>query len=296
VSVDVHVLNVGAGASTLVEHANGHVTMVDVNDGGDQRSYEEGPGDWPLVDPISWCRDALGESVFRFILSHPDADHMAGLRRILLDEELDVMNFWDIPHKRTRTENDCRTEEAWHDWLAYQGLRRDLDVNGVAWPKLVRPLREEDGQFWTGDGIEVLSPTPKLVAEADAVDVYNNASYVLRIRHRTSSVLIASDVEEKAWRDMIADGVRLRANVLIASHHGRKSGYLREAVDLIRPEVVVVSSAKLKREHDGIPLYRQHTSHVYSTRTSGNLTITMWDDGDLDVYGGSGRRLLRLSD
>jgi competence protein ComEC len=293
---DVHVLNVGAGSCTVVEHPSGHVTMVDVNDGGDQRSYETERSDKPLTDPIAWCKTNAPSGLFRFILSHPDADHMAGLRRMLGDDAFVITNFWDLQHTRTRTEGDCRTEAAWHDWALYVAMREDLDLDGVTWPKRIYPMRGDSSDFWNQDSIEVLSPTQELVASANKADVYNDASYVLRFRHGTSSVLLASDIEEPAWRDIIDAGVPLRSNVLIASHHGRKSGFSADAMDLIRPEVVIVSTAKLPAEHDGISLYKSRCDRVLSTRVDGDTSISMYDDGTLAVYDSENKALAVFND
>jgi beta-lactamase superfamily II metal-dependent hydrolase len=144
--------------------------------------------------------------------------------------------------------------------------------------------------------IEILSPTRELVAQADKADTYNDASYVLRFTHKTSRVLLASDVEEPAWQDMIEAGVSLRANVLIASHHGRKSGFSEDAMKLIRPEIVIVSTARLAPKDDAIDDYKRHSDHVFSTRVDGDLLVRMWNDGDLDVYDAFGNRLVRLVD
>jgi competence protein ComEC len=292
----VFVLNVGAGSTTVVRSPSGNVSVIDLNDGQEQRSYEADPSAKPLTDPIAWCRDNVGSDIFRFILSHPDADHMAGLRRVLLKDGVSVTNFWDLPHKRTRTEDDCRTEKAWHDWALYEAFRNEMSVDGITWPKRLSPMRGETNNYWTGDQIEVLSPTADLVSSGDKADEYNDASYVLRITHATTRVLIAGDVEEPAWNDMIAAGVPLRANVLIASHHGRKSGFSEEAMALVKPEVVIVSTAKLPPEHDALSDYERHAKRVFSTRSDGDIGMTLYDDGALEITDGEGKQLARLTD
>lgn len=294
---EVTVLNVGAGSCTVVEHPTGHLTMVDVNDGGDQRSYESTPTERPLTDPISWFTARHGKSLFRFVLSHPDRDHMAGLRRVLVTGDLSADNFWDLPHKRTRKEDDFPNQAAWHDWLFYEALRNKVSVPNVTWPTVVLPMRGDARDFWRQDSVEVLSPTPDQVAAGDKADNYNDASYVLRFRHGpTSSVLLASDVEEPAWNNMLDAGVELRANVLIASHHGRKSGFSELAMDAIRPEVVIVSTAKLKAEHDGISLYKARCKNVLSTRVDGDVAIRMYDDGAILVFDQESKVLVHLYD
>jgi competence protein ComEC len=207
---DVHIFNVGAGSCTVVKSPSGHVSMVDVNDGGDQRSYETERSQRQLTDPIDWCRRTYGTDLFRFILSHPDADHMAGLRRILSGVEMSATNFWDLPHHRARTEADCKTEDAWGDWAVYEVMRGGHTLEGVTWPTTLGPLRGDVRDFWREDSFEILSPTAELVSAGDESDSYNDASYVIRIRHATSSVLIAGDIEEPAWKDMIEAGVGLR--------------------------------------------------------------------------------------
>ncbi len=301
---DVHILNVGAGSCTVIESPSGRVSMIDVNDGGELRSYEKRSlaeiyfgtrhlaAD--LVDPVIWVQDRFGSDLWRFILSHPDADHMSGIRRILRDGELRPSNFWDLPHLRRRGRNySFRTEGARQDWLAYQAFR---EAGGTATTKLIHPLAQATGQFWTDDNIEILGPTARLVDDADDKDIYNDASYVMRVRHATSSILIPGDVEGPGWDDMLDRGINLRANVLVASHHGRKTGYSERAMASIRPEIVIASAANIPEKEDGLPFYRKHTRHVYSTREVGTVTIRMHDSGNVQLFDASGSLLVALHD
>src|SRR5713226_8372778 len=97
---DVHVLNVGRGSCTVIHSPSGRATMIDINDGGKLRpeEYEAikkrsslllfaealiAKEEKLLDDPVDWFKSHIGTSMFRFILSHPDKDHMAGIRRLL---------------------------------------------------------------------------------------------------------------------------------------------------------------------------------------------------------------------
>lgn len=282
---EVNVLNVGAGSCTIVRHAHSnHITMVDINDGGDQRAYESSQSEQPLTDPIEWCQTHYGKSLFRFILSHPDADHMAGMRRVLVTDGFDITNFWDLPHTRRRGEAEFQTHEAWLDWAAYQTMRSGSALDGVTWPKVISPMRSDSRDFWDQDSIQICSPTPDLVAAGDRADTYNDASYVLRFRHGGSSVLLASDVEDTAWNDMLQAGVLAHVKVLIASHHGRKSGFSAEAMDVLQPEIVIVSTAKLSPEHDGISEYKRRCAQVLSTRVDGDISVCLYDDDSVLAF------------
>ncbi len=296
---DVNILNVGAGSCAVIESPSGRNSMVDINDGSDireaatlsavDRLLREGAikqMQARLSDPIAWCRENGIHDLWRFVLSHPDADHMAGIRRVL-SGELPTQNFWDIPHQRVRSSrSEFKTDGAYEDWLKYQTLRDGRLPNA---PSLLNPLRGDANHFWVDDDIEILSPTLPLVRDCDKADCYNDASYVLRINHGRSSVLLPGDVESKAWNDMIDAGFDLSANVLVASHHGRKSGYSVDAMRAIDPTVVIISTGNLDPAHNAEAEYRKWTPYVYSTRKLGTMWVRMYDSGAFDIFNHDGK-------
>jgi len=296
---DVNILNVGRGSCAVVESPSGRVSMIDINDGGELR---EAAGMSPaarflegalisslkrkLDDSIDFCKRNGISELWRFILSHPDADHMAGIRRIL-SGEMPAAVFWDIPHERVRRDRrEFKNDSEYADWQLYQQLRDGTLPNA---PKLLNLLRGDVNHYWVDDDIEILSPTTSLVADCDKADVYNDASYVIRVRHGQSSVLLPGDVEAKGWNDMIDAGLDLSADVLVASHHGRKSGYSEEAMRAISPTVVIISTDKLDPAHDAEDDYRKWTAEVYSTRKDGTLWARMYDDGGFDIWSQQGK-------
>jgi beta-lactamase superfamily II metal-dependent hydrolase len=312
---DVHVLNVGRGSCAVVESPSGRATMIDINDGGKLRPNEYEAIDSStsqgfvraalrtkkeqmLDDPIDWYRRHVGSAMWRFILTHPDKDHMSGIRHLLSGESgIAISNFWDYDHDRTRTEKDYPSNPAgWLDWQWYYGFHVEASWDGVAWPKRIHPLRGDVGNFWTDDSFQILSPTTTLIDDCDKTDVYNNASYVIKINHGPTNRLLApGDVEDKAWNDMIDAGVNMRADVLIASHHGRNSGFHEGALERIRPQIVIISSDEIPAEHDAIDRYRELAT-VFSTREHGTITVRMHDGGIIQVIDRDGRELTRLWD
>jgi competence protein ComEC len=311
---DVHVLNVGRGSCTVIQSPSGRATMIDINDGGKLRpdEYEAikqrsslamfaeaqiKKEEQLLDDPIDWLRANVGTSMWRFILSHPDMDHLSGIRRLFNGSSgIDLTVAWAYDHKRVRKEEDFPTEAGWLDWLWYTAFRLAYPLDGVTWPQRIHPHRGASANYWTPDNIEILSPTQPLIDGCDACDEYNDASYVLAVSHGlTSRLLIPGDAEDKAWNDMIKAGVWLRSNVLIASHHGRNSGFHEEALDLIKPEVVIISSDEIPTKEDAINEYRKR-SRVFSTREYGTLTVRMHDGGDIQILDRDGQQLERLYD
>ena len=94
---------------------------------------------------------------------------------------------------------------------------------------------------------------------------------------------------------MVEANVRLRANVLITSHHGRNTGYHDDALDLIRPEVVIISSDEIPAKEDAIKKYKKRST-VFSTREQGTLTVRMHDGGRVQILDRTGKELFSMSD
>ena len=267
----VHFLNVGHGDCTIIEHPSARLTMIDVNnaqeydkdtvsslvteaastiafqDTASVRSFSSildeassqvvARAKRELTDPIQYVKENFpGRKLWRFVLTHPDLDHMRGLKR--LHEEIGFDNFWDTNNAKIAP--SFRGDADKVDWSHYQSVRAGakLYYRGNAHFAFAR---DKDGTAG-GDSIEILSPTPDLVAGCNEAEVSNDISLVLRITHAGVGVLLPGDAEERAWDGMVAAyGKALKSRVLKASHHGRDSGFHAGAVDLIAPVVTVVS-------------------------------------------------------
>lgn len=130
-----------------------------------------------------------------------------------------------------------------------------------------------------GDGIQILSPTPELVEQANEAGNTNNLSFVLRVAYGGISIILGGDAEGEAWQSMVERyGKDLKCNVLKASHHGRDSGYHQESVKVMSPQYTIASVGK-KPETDASNKYRKYSGEVWSTRWKGNITVTIDDKG-----------------
>jgi competence protein ComEC len=73
-----------------------------------------------LTDPIEFLkRNYPGRRIWRFVLTHPDLDHMRGLKRLY--ENVGFENVWDTDH--TKPTPQYRSEADKEDWEFYQRLR-----------------------------------------------------------------------------------------------------------------------------------------------------------------------------
>jgi competence protein ComEC len=312
VTLKIHFLNVGHGDCTFLDLPSGRLMMIDINNSkslpdtdidalaenkglpiwmfkrsrymveGRYRSWEEYHRSL-LVDPADYYKaNFAGRSIFRHVQTHPDMDHMSGLHRFYWQEKIPIENFWDIAHNKELDEEDFENSGyAYEDWLVYQLLRAGRGPDEQE-HKAINNLRRNVGHYWTDDGIEVLSPTSDLIDTCNLKECYNDCSYVLKIDYVGRSVILPGDAESAAWSSMLDDlGPKaLRCDVLKASHHGRESGYHKDAVTAMSPDVVICSVGK-KPSTDASDEYASHGAQVLSTRYHGTITVTIRYDGDI---------------
>jgi competence protein ComEC len=246
----IHFLNVGHGDCTIIEHPSKNITVIDINNSQnyDAESHKElvmeqfdkmtsrgrsmlarallvGDAERraseveriELTDPIKFLKETYPRRTpFRYVQTHPDMDHMRGLKRLY--EEVGFTNFWDT--KNTKPTPKFRSDADREDWEFYQKLRAG-EVDGVYVKTFQRGEslyafgKDKDGGDG-GDRIEILSPNTALVQTCNNAKKSNDLSLVLRVSHGGASVLFPGDAEDAAWDDMIkVYGRRLTA----LAHH-----------------------------------------------------------------------------
>jgi beta-lactamase superfamily II metal-dependent hydrolase len=248
-----------------------------------------------LGDPFDFYQGRFsGKSVFRYLQTHPDMDHLGGLHRFFWQGAVPLENFWDVAHSKEQDEDGFdHSRHDYNDWLTYLALRDGRGPNDSH--TVITNTRLASGRFWTDDGIDVLSPTPELIASCDANGKFNDCSYVIRIRYAGRSIILPGDAEEQAWKSMLSelDPGWLACDILKAAHHGRKNGFYQPAVEAMNPKIVICSVGK-KPDTDASADYGRIADKVLSTRFNGTMQVTIWADGEVWVTDRDDERLATL--
>ena len=145
-------LNVGKGNCTVIKFPSEKIAIVDI----DNSKIDD--DDDILQDPIDFLdKKYSGKDIFRFILTHPDMDHMSGIDELFSKRK--VYNFWDTEHdKELDTETDDFGSYNSDDWNRYQEIRISKES-----PKALKLYRNATSECcWTQDNIQILSPSPNL--------------------------------------------------------------------------------------------------------------------------------------
>ncbi len=252
----VHFLNVKNGDCSIIQHGSGRVSVLDVNCAVAEpiklscnyKAYSESverepvPGNFGRKhypdNPIAYLNKIGVSSIFRFILTHPDMDHLDGIKDLF--ESFHVSNFWDTNNTKNCTpESFGRRADLRRHWQFYTSLRDGGDSRRRVYTS------GQSYDYFKGDGLKILAPTPALIADANRRGNWNDASYVILYKSGGKKILFCGDSEDKTWEHILKTWPLSVADVdvLIAPHHGRKSGRDYSFLNVVNPKLVIFGNA-----------------------------------------------------
>jgi beta-lactamase superfamily II metal-dependent hydrolase len=235
-------------------------------------------GEDGLTDPVAYLKKEYpNRGLFRFILTHPDMDHMSGLHE--LSQGVAISNFWDTENTKSFADSDWENSPYDRaDWDAYQRMRASANN-----PRCIRLLQDATSECcWTQDGVRILAPTAKLVQLGNEGDEpeFNHLSYVLRVSHAGRTILFGGDATVEAWDEIKATcgAAALKADIFVAPHHGSKYNVNETVFKDIAPDYVIVSVAT-GVDYDYTYYDSLAAKAVLSTKHYGTMKMTVKDDG-----------------
>jgi competence protein ComEC len=290
-----HFLNVGPGSCSVIQHASGHVTMKDICNGNAARRAAEtrtatietlmekmaAQGNFAMcrhpTQPLDYLSDNGIDTVFRFILSHPDMDHMDGLASLF--EDFTIHNYWDTGVRKQKPPFGLGSPYKEEDWDCYE------DILAGKKGGLTVLLKREGAQFELankpngGDGLHILAPNK---AQADAVDdETNDASYVVLYRSIGGKILLPGDAHDATWDHIKTNhaGAVSNCSILVAPHHGRDSDMDFGFLETVNPKLVLMGCAKSKDL--AYDKYRKYNR--ISNNQAGNVVAEI-DSTGMDIF------------
>jgi competence protein ComEC len=185
------------------------------------------------------------------VLTHPQADHMNGLRFI-------AKNF--------------RPKEFWYNGdssesQSFLALMEIIDSKGI---KKFLPKDLRGGRNISGVKTEVLHPPTDQEARPAFLQAMslNDKSLVLKLSYGGTSFLFPGDLERPGEEMVISNaGPLLESDVLLAPHHGSRYSCSRRFLEMVRPRICVISSGS--GNYAGFP----HLQTLKRLKESGCRTI-----------------------
>lgn len=201
-------LDVGQGDSILLVTPTGKQILVD------------GGPDLATLEHLGRFLPFFDRSLDLVVMTHPNLDHLAVFPEVLRRYRVDRFLFTGVAFKLPR----------------YDAILAELRESGTQ-ISLADPAMDID----MGDGVtlDIIWP-PKDFFGQEFSEV-NNTAIVLRVLHASGSILLTSDIEEKAEEAILTTGVDLRSTVLKVAHHGSKTSSSTGFLLAVRPSLAVIS-------------------------------------------------------
>jgi len=304
-----HFLNVKQGDCSIIEHASGHVSVIDVcnarlptpqtnasailleslenaikaafsgiNGNFNQKSYP--------VNPIEYLKKFGINSVFRFLVTHPDMDHLDGIKDFFA--AFPPVNYYDTDNTK-EMEWASGSPYRQEDWEFYKSLR---DSGSGSNPNRLAIYSGDEGihrrKDWNGnapgDAFFTLAPTPALVAQANqSSGDYHDASYVIMYWGAGGKIILSGDSHDATWEHIIENHEDLvkDADLLIAPHHGRDSDRSYQFLNVVNPKMTFFGNAS--SEYLAYDAWRSRGLE-FITNNQANCMVVNTQGPNLDLY------------
>ena len=125
----------------------------------------------------------------------------------------------------------------------------------------------------------------------------NNLSAITFMDYDGMRIAFTGDIEVDGWNALLRNPIFVLelsgANIFVASHHGRESGFCKEVFDHCYPDIIIMSDKEIvhdTQEHDYSTLARgiiwnggPQKRYVLSTRKDGRIRLTKTMGGPYHV-------------
>ncbi len=254
----VLLLPLAAGGPSAIPHGTVRFTLLDVGQGlaavvetqHHALVFDTGPRfserfDTGAAVVVPYLRQRGWRQLDHLIISHGDMDHIGGAESVLAAIPVHAISS-SVPDK-----------------LA---------------PRPAIPCRR--GQRWEWDGVEFVMLHPA----QDFAHRRNNASCVLKVNAGNHSLLLTGDIEKAAERHLLREGgTDLRADILVAPHHGSNTSSTTAFIQAVAPKYVLFPVGYRNRFRFPRPTvvarYQQQQVAMLNTASAGAIRFELGTGG-----------------
>lgn len=240
--VKVNYIDVGQGDSELIQ-SNGNNMLIDAGTKDSEDALD------------SYLRGANVREINVLVATHPHADHIGGMVKILQNYKVDKVI---MPKVTTNTET-------------FKDLLTSIKVKGL---KITAPT--------PGTSFKLGAATCTILAPlGNKYENLNNYSVVIKMVNGKNSFMFDGDAESESENEMIKSGYDISAEVLKLGHHGSRTASSDEFLDQVKPKFAIISCGKNNdygHPHDET-IKKLLKRHISFYRTDVNGSIICLSDG-----------------
>lgn len=238
--------NVGQGDAIFIRTPKGRDILVD-----------GGPDD-KILDCLSSQMPFWDRTLEAVFLSHPHFDHFGGLFEVL--RRYRVVSF--------------NTEKLENDSESFGIIKQQIQDKRIP----TRYLFKGD-RFSFGNGVEikVLGPSKEFLFQTSPNGIISEsegfANLILLVKYRETSILLTGDSQVAGLKEAV--GIS-NLEVLQVPHHGSRTGLNQELIDILKPDLAVISVGKNRFGHphkEVLELLEGNSVQIKSTDREGEIEI-----------------------
>ena len=220
------VWNVDHGSAAYIQTPSGKNIAIDLG------AHSNG------FSPLRHIRNSGINQLDEVIITHPHLDHIE-----------DILNFDLLSPKLLQRPSHLTNDDIW------AGNRKASPETKEIIQKYIEINQRYKGKLSPQDnptlpnnngGVSIKSFTPS----SSSTSNLNNQSIVSIVEYEGVKILIPGDNESPSWNELLARPDFTKAitgtNILVASHHGRESGFCPELFNYFKPYIVLVSDGRVQ--------------------------------------------------
>ncbi|WP_303195914.1 hypothetical protein [Thomasclavelia spiroformis] len=260
-------ISVGNGDMFYIKHSSSNFTIIDCN--------MDDTNKVSITNEI--ISESSGKDIKRFISTHPDEDHIHGLK--YLDDKIEILNFYCVANEATKSDE---TE----DFKRYCELRDSGEKSFHIFKDCSRCWMNRDNEKNYGSsGINILWPITENedfkieLSNTKEGKSPNNISPIIKYSLKNGVTVLWFGDLENTFMEKIKNCINLpKADIIFAPHHGRNSGKIpKEWMESISPKIVIIGEA---------PSDQINYLSGYNTITQNTAGDIVFDCGEkiVDIY------------
>ena len=241
-NLQFHFIDVGQGDSSLIITPKGKTILIDAGDEAHAKKV------------VSYVREQGIEKLDLVIATHPDADHIGGMDKVIKNFDIDVFAMPDVSAKTNQ----------------YKQIQRELKAKKM---KTTRLYQGDEVQIDDDIDFEILSPV-----KGKKYDDTNEYSIVAKIVYKDTSFILMGDATMENEVDIINNVLDIDIDVLKLGHHGSSTSSSDYFITKTAPKIAIISCGKNNKyghpHQEVMRVLKKHGVTPYRTDEMGDIVIT----------------------
>ena len=113
----------------------------------------------------------------------------------------------------------------------------------------------------------------------------NDKSLVMLLEYGGRNVIFCGDIGERIQKKLISDSNGLKADIIVAAHHGSRKTFCREFMEAVGAEIVICSCGRSDYENGRVITKEDLDAELRYTGLEGAIQVVIKREGEISCCG-----------